>query len=328
MMCAMAGTGPTIGAVRVPRGSRDWFLPLGDPRAAGLRNLGVWLAGISEVRRGFDWPGARAATHLLLGSIAGSGTLEVEGSKRVLSPGALVLSPAGLPRRYFTRAARWRLLLVRVADLSRWRHLREDGVRAFSDPWLARLRAPVEGMLAEESVRTGVASHTRASRGMGPRPEDYLTSRYEDRMGFGVDAEARPPRGPDAFGLHATILKNQLEAVLGPRGPRPSDDAVALASLWSRVRDHPHESWATFDLAAAMGVSRATLHRLVRRHHGVGPGRIVESIRMEEAKRLLADGRHSIQVVADQVGYASAFSFSAAFKRAVGRSPSGFRDGG
>jgi AraC-like DNA-binding protein len=30
-------------------------------------------------------------------------------------------------------------------------------------------------------------------------------------------------------------------------------------------------------------------------------------------------------VVADQVGYASAFSFSAAFKRFVGRSPSRFR---
>ena len=92
------------------------------------------------------------------------------------------------------------------------------------------------------------------------------------------------------------------------------------------MREHPHKAWGTEDLAEAMGVSRATLHRLVRRHHGVGPGQIVENIRMAEAKRLLADSRHSIQVIADQVGYASAFSFSAAFKRVVGKSPSAFRD--
>lgn len=325
MIRGMADPVATSSAVRIPRGSRDWLLPLGDPRARVLRSLGVWLAGISDVRRGFDWPGTRAATHLLLGSIAGSGTLEVAGKKRMLTAGTLVLSPAGLPRRYSTRAARWRLLMIRVADLSRWDHLRDDGVRAFSDPWLARLRAPIEGMLAEDSARAGIPSHTRASRTETEDPEDYLVSRYEDWMGFGSDVDSDSPSGPDAFQLHAMILRNQLEAMLGEQGPRPTDDTVALASLWSRVRERPHDAWGTHDLAAALGVSRATLHRLVRRHHGVGPGHIVENIRMEEAKRLLTDSRHSVQVIADQIGYASAFSFSAAFKRVVGKSPSAFR---
>jgi len=47
---------------------------------------------------------------------------------------------------------------------------------------------------------------------------------------------------------------------------------------------------------------------------------------MEEACRLLSESRHPVQVIADQVGYASAFSFSAAFKRAVGMPPSAFRE--
>jgi AraC-like DNA-binding protein len=46
---------------------------------------------------------------------------------------------------------------------------------------------------------------------------------------------------------------------------------------------------------------------------------------MEAACRLLTESRHSIEVIADQVGYASAFSFSAAFKRIVGAPPSQFR---
>lgn len=314
------------GAVLVPRGSRDWLLPLGDPRALVLRNLGIWLAGISEVRRGFNWPGARAETHLVLGSIAGSGTLHVAGRSWPLAPGSLVVTPAGLPRRYFTRAARWRLLMLRLADVSCWQHLRDGGVRAFADPWLARLRAPIEGMLAEDSPRAGVESHTKESRHGAQMPGEYLVSRYGDRIGFGRDLSAQAARGPNAFQLHAVILKNQLEAMLQPERPAQSDDTIALASLWSRVRDHPHAAWGTEDLATAMGVSRATLHRLVRRHHGCGPGRIVERIRMEEAKRLLSESRHPVQVVADQVGYASAFSFSAAFKRVVGESPSRFRN--
>ena len=115
--------------------------------------------------------------------------------------------------------------------------------------------------------------------------------------------------------------------MLRAEGPRPTAATVALASLWGRVREHPHEPWGTQHLAQALGVSRATLHRLVRRQHGVGPGQVVENIRRAEAKRLLADSDHSVQVIADQVGYASAFSFSAAFKRVVGKSPSAFRSG-
>jgi AraC-like DNA-binding protein len=46
---------------------------------------------------------------------------------------------------------------------------------------------------------------------------------------------------------------------------------------------------------------------------------------MDTACRLLSESRLSIEVIADQVGYANAFSFSAAFKRVVGEPPSLFR---
>lgn len=46
---------------------------------------------------------------------------------------------------------------------------------------------------------------------------------------------------------------------------------------------------------------------------------------MPLARRLLAESRHLIEGIADQIGYPSAFSFSAAFKRLVGTSPSRFR---
>ena len=313
-------------SIRVPRGTRDWLLPLGSPPARVLRTIGIWLAGISDLPRGFDWPGNRAETHLLLGSLAGEGVLETSEGERKLGAGDFVLSPAGLPRRYRARSGRWRLLMVRLAPLSQWEHLGDDGVRTLPKPWLARIQAPIEGMLAEEAARPGGASHTKASRDEEQDPKLYLLSHHADRMGFGAPPDEHPKHTPDAFSLYAAILRDQLQSMLAARPSPANEEAVALASLWSRVRERPDGPWTTQDLAVAMGVSRATLHRLVRRYHASGPGRVVESIRMEESRRMLLDSRYSIGVIAEQMGYATAFSFSAAFKRVVGVSPSGFRE--
>jgi AraC-like DNA-binding protein len=159
-------------------------------------------------------------------------------------------------------------------------------------------------------------------------PLEYLVSRYGDRLARpGSDEEPWAP-SPDAFELHAVILRRQLEAMLARQPASASDDkAVALASLWRRVFDRPRGPWNAEDLASALGVSRTTLYRIVKSQHEASPARLVERLRMDAACRLLSESQHSIEVIADQVGYASAFSFSTAFKRVVGEPPSSFRRG-
>lgn len=325
----MADT-PLARGVRVPSGSRDWLLPLADPRARPLRHAAVSLAGISEVRRGFDWPGP-AATHLVLGSIEGAGDFEAEGFPRQrLAPGELVISPAGLPRRHTTRAARWKFLAIRLADEPRWSRLRGPGARMLPGHWLRRLLPPVEGMLAEHPLGEPLHAHTQVSRAGGEHPLEYLHSRYADRFARAAEESAKDDvLPPDAFHLHATILRRQLDAMLADdavaeRG-ETSDEGVALAELWGQVRDRPGGRWDTDHLATSLGVSRATLYRMVRRGHGTSPARVVEQVRMQEACRLLAEGQHTLEVIADQVGYATGFSFSAAFTRVIGEPPSQFR---
>jgi AraC-like DNA-binding protein len=318
-------TSSSSGRVRVPPGGRDWLLPLADPRARPLHGIDVVLVGISEVRRGFDWPGP-GARHLVLGTIAGEGSLEAGGQRLTPREGDLVVSPAGLARRYATRAARWKFLAIRLADTERWRSLRDRGVRPIPGHWLRRLLPAVDGMLAEHPLGSAVPSHTQRSHAGGESPADYLRSRYADRLFDGGVEEA--PEGPraDPFELHATILRHQIEGMLRERPDAELDgEAVVLESLWSRVVEEPRGPWDAEALASALGVSRTGLYRMVKRQHGTSPGRVVERLRMDEACRLLSESRHSIQVVADQVGYASAFSFSAAFKRSVGKSPSRFR---
>jgi len=317
--------------VRVPSGSRDWFLPLTDPRARTLRSIGLGIVCISEVRRGFDWPGP-GVSHLLLGTIEGEGFLEIDGHRRQLCQGDLVLCPAGVPRRFATRATHWKFLTIRLADHDRWAHLRGPRARSLPAHWLRRLLPPVEGMLAEHPRGTAVASHTQNTDGNGQSPSEYLSTQYGqffDGYPFRTpnrELEAESPAArADVFALHATILRRQLEGMLATRAMPPDDEAIALAGLLSRVFDQPRGPWDAEVLASALGVSRATLYRSVKRLHRTSPAKLVERLRMEAACRLLSESQHSIDVIADQVGYASAFSFSAAFKRIVGQPPSQFR---
>ncbi len=106
---------------------------------------------------------------------------------------------------------------------------------------------------------------------------------------------------------------------------QPDDEAVVLASLWSIVMAKPRGPWNAETLASNLGVSRTSLYRMVKRQHGTSPARVVERLRMEEACRLLSETRHPIDVIASQVGYASASSFSIAFKRLMDKTPSRFR---
>ena len=307
----------------MPAGSRDWILPLADIRASSLRGLGMGFSGIHEVRQGYDW-GTQGQTHLLIGCLDGEGVLETAESSRVLRSGDLVLVPAGIARRYFTDAPFWRILTCRIWPLLRWQHLATGGLRSFSRAWLARLQLPVEGMLAEEGPSDGVASETIAAQG----PCEYLEARYGAQIArLEVDPAAARPMA-DPFQLYSSILQAQLEAMLAPVGEAGDDPAIELASLWRRVREQPGRSWGTEDLAGELGVSRTTLHRQVKRWNHAPPGRIVEGIRMDEAKRLLARSSQSIQAIAAQLGYASGFSFSAAFKRFYGEPPSAFRSQG
>lgn len=88
----------------------------------------------------------------------------------------------------------------------------------------------------------------------------------------------------------------------------------------------PGRAWTVGGLARELLVSRATLAARFRRRVGMAPMAYLSMWRLTLACELLgADA--SVASVADALGYASPFSFSAAFRRRHGVSPSGYRRG-
>ncbi|MFI8952124.1 AraC family transcriptional regulator [Streptomyces sp. NPDC053750] len=100
-----------------------------------------------------------------------------------------------------------------------------------------------------------------------------------------------------------------------------------LAPALRAFHDRPADAWTVASLATRAGVSRALFAKRFTELMGSPPLAYLTACRMDEAGALLADTDLSVAQVAESVGYADAFGFSAAFKRHKGVSPSTFRAG-
>ncbi|MEU4390141.1 AraC family transcriptional regulator [Kribbella sp. NPDC023855] len=109
-----------------------------------------------------------------------------------------------------------------------------------------------------------------------------------------------------------------------PRWYAALGDAVVGPVLQAMHRS-PADPWTLSSLAEVAGVSRTTLARRFTELTGESPLGYLTDLRMTLAADLLAEPGSSVAAVARRIGYADAFSFSAAFKRERGISPSMLR---
>jgi len=94
-----------------------------------------------------------------------------------------------------------------------------------------------------------------------------------------------------------------------------------------RARLRRGADWPSIEaVAAEWGVSVATLRRRLAAE-GTGWQQSVDELRRDLALRLLADRRHTIEAVAEHLGYGDARSLQRAFRKWTGTAPGAFRQG-
>lgn len=91
------------------------------------------------------------------------------------------------------------------------------------------------------------------------------------------------------------------------------------------IRTHAHENCSIESTIAGLGISYSRLRSLFRKTYGTSPGEYRIQIRIENACTLLETSDYTIKEIADQLGYADAFTFSKQFKQRVALSPQQFR---
>jgi AraC family transcriptional regulator len=107
-----------------------------------------------------------------------------------------------------------------------------------------------------------------------------------------------------------------------------SRGGLSVANL-RRVQDYIHSNLPAtvtlVELSRVAGLSRRHFVRAFRESVGDAPLGYVRTLRIEEAKRRLSQGKQSITEVALDCGFGHAQHFATAFRRATGLTPSAFR---
>lgn len=91
------------------------------------------------------------------------------------------------------------------------------------------------------------------------------------------------------------------------------------------MHDNPSKAWTLDSLASSTGASRASLSRRFHELVGEPPMAFLKNWRMALAADLLCRPGETVSTVAEKIGYATPFAFSAAFKRVRGLSPQDYR---
>ncbi len=105
-----------------------------------------------------------------------------------------------------------------------------------------------------------------------------------------------------------------------PEWWRNQSDRIVERAL-RLMHDEPGHPWTMDKLAAESGASRASLARRFHDLVGEPPMTFLKNWRMALAADMLCQPDETVGTVAEKVGYATPFAFSAAFKRARGLSP-------
>ena len=210
-----------------------------------------------------------------------------------------------------------------------------------------------DGQSLEMSMRLGVRSWGHAL----DAPSVILTGTYEHHSALGAELLAalptplviqRPHPDPlvalltaelisDAPGQQ-TVLDRLLDALtvdslrgwyVGQGRSAPAwwlghHDPIVGEALRC-IHDQPQNDWTIVSLAHAVGTSRSNLARRFTALVGEPVMTYLTRWRMTLATDLLAAPGTTVAAVAAQVGYASPFGFSTAFKRRYGISPTAHR---
>jgi AraC family transcriptional regulator len=145
---------------------------------------------------------------------------------------------------------------------------------------------------------------------------ERLLRRLEHEMAASDDAAA--------LALHAAVLELVAQAC---RLDHPPGLTGWLKRVLERLHDDPLATPSLQELATLAGVHPAHLARCFQQAHGVSVGEYQRGLRINLARKALAESARPIAIVAAEAGFADQSHFARVFKRMTGQTPRDFRQG-
>ena len=252
---------------------------------------GIRWAGVDFLAQHFHAGTPRSETHLVW--LPFSGLLECdygEGFKS-LRPGEVAICPS--PSRHCIRLVSPQAsgFWIHFNPTRQWARLAAVPPGIYSDFALGHLRGLIDAYL--------LALPSRASR--------VLSARI------------------NAVELIIFSIEQAIDHIIGTKSHSFQGKIKMLEGL---IQAELHADWTVAAMAAKLNMSSSYLYKESLRHLGSKPMGVVTKLRMNHAISRLLLTTMTLEAIAAEVGYASPYAFSVAFKREIGRSPVHFRDQG
>jgi transcriptional regulator GlxA family with amidase domain len=107
---------------------------------------------------------------------------------------------------------------------------------------------------------------------------------------------------------------------------RQGDETPPGRDLAAFVAEHLDEPLPVERLARRAGMTVRSATRWFQAHHSLSPAKFVRRIRVEEARRLLADSDLTLDAICQRSGLGDASTFYRVFREDVGLSPAAYRN--
>lgn len=119
---------------------------------------------------------------------------------------------------------------------------------------------------------------------------------------------------------HMASESDEYKALIGTAPAADFPDSISQLALMSLVDGHTQIGW----IASAAGLSVRTLQRRLA-EHGIDYSALIDRVRFDKAQTLLRDADYTFIDIAHELGYTDAATFTRAFRRWTGATPSDFR---
>ena len=175
-----------------------------------------------------------------------------------------------------------------------------------------------------------------------PLPEHYcdrvITLTGDQRVVFREIVEQAVPLFEKRIGVRGLALKNHADLYMLQRvknklelflldllKPAESYQADKLHTLTDYLMQNIGQVLTLQQISKDLGISVPSLKRLTQENCSKSPIAYFNELKMEEAKRLIAESPMNITEIAGRLGFSSVHHFSKTFKQKTGVSPSQFR---
>jgi AraC family transcriptional regulator len=161
-------------------------------------------------------------------------------------------------------------------------------------------------------------------------PQYWIQDPLIHAIGTALEDEvgSSKPSATYAESLGAALVAHIFAKYSDPDRARSEDirHATRIGRSLEFISDHLGTDLSLGEIAAVANMSKYHFAKSFRQAMGIAPHQYLVKLRVEKARKLLAQNKMSVEEVANTVGYADRGHFAAQFRKIVGISPNRYRE--